>query len=182
MYISIGTHFDGNYGLIIALKRMANFHGALMRFIKFAILYSKTLIVVKMRFNTQFLGVSLFKRLAGKSCWPQNKTYILGASPNISCLCCEIKRHVCGRIWIIAPPERTVCNMEMEVWSWPPSRSTRVNLGKKAEELLSIVSLILGSTEYIWQTVLSKVSILFMDKIKISSIYLYVKIIYEPRF
>ena len=69
---------------------------------------------------------------------PRNKTSIWGARPGISYKL-RGKDDFGVRSWNIATQERKNCEMGIEivtfvinaVWSWPPSRSTGVNPGKK---------------------------------------------------
>ena len=61
-----------------------------------------------------FLDVSLFEKLIWKSCRPQDKTPIRGASPGIPYKL-RNKDAIGGRGWNIATQERKICDVEIEI-------------------------------------------------------------------
>ena len=55
-----------------------------------------------------------FREAYLKSCPPQNKTSIRGASPGISYKLWD-QNAIGGRIWYIATQEQKICDMEIEI-------------------------------------------------------------------
>ena len=98
----------------------------------------------------EFLDVSLFEKVIGKSRRPQDKTSIRGASPGIPYKL-RNKDAIGGRGLNIATQEQTICDVEIEIVTFvingivkltvPPDRQKQIQVRSRSVALFRVFDL-----------------------------------------
>ena len=84
-----------------------------------------------------FLDMSLREKLIWKSHRPENKTFIRGASPDVSDELWD-RNAIGGRRWYAATQERKVCNMEIEIVTFVVNGSAKLNVPTDWQEQIQV--------------------------------------------